>query len=199
MATINLLPWREQLRETQKRKFIVALVFASVVSALGIVFIHMRIAYLISEQQARNAYLTKNIARLDQQIQKIKDYPLQKEKIATRMQIIYTLNRERSQLVHLMHEWVKTVPPGIYLTTVNRKGEQLNLMGRAESNILISQLMRNLTASKWVHNPTLSKIEMDQTKLPHRSEFELHVAQQAKNLLSNDTPLPASQRHNDGA
>ena len=68
MARINLLPWREQLREERKQRFMVTLAGVLVVAG-GLVFVGDQ--YLngaIESQQARNDYLRKEIAVLDARI-----------------------------------------------------------------------------------------------------------------------------------
>lgn len=62
MARINLLPWREQLREERKQRFLVALAGVLVISA-GLIFLGGQ--YLngaIEQQTARNEFVRKEIA-----------------------------------------------------------------------------------------------------------------------------------------
>ncbi len=73
MARINLLPWREQLREERRKRFLTALVGVLVVS-VGIVLItDQYISRSIDHQVARNAYVNKEIAQLDSRIKQISD------------------------------------------------------------------------------------------------------------------------------
>ena len=59
MARINLLPWREQLREERKQRFIVSLVGVAFV-ALGLVFLaDQYFTHAIERQNARNDFVRK--------------------------------------------------------------------------------------------------------------------------------------------
>ncbi|MEE4463433.1 pilus assembly protein PilN, partial [Azotobacter chroococcum] len=68
MARINLLPWREQLREERRQRFLVTL-GAVLLAAGGLVFLGDR--YLnasIEAQRVRNDFIRKEIAVLDARI-----------------------------------------------------------------------------------------------------------------------------------
>ena len=88
MARINLLPWREQLREERKQRFMVTLAGVLVVAG-GLVFVGDQ--YLngaIESQQARNDYLRKEIAVLDARIAEISELKQRREQLLERMKII---------------------------------------------------------------------------------------------------------------
>jgi type IV pilus assembly protein PilN len=71
MARINLLPWREQLREERKREFIV-LLMGVVIIAGGILFlIDRNFRSEIRYQQARNDFVRREILVLDARIAEI--------------------------------------------------------------------------------------------------------------------------------
>ena len=65
MATINLLPWREELRAERKKEFIASLALM-VLAAILILFVtDLMFDSRISFQERRNAYVRQNIAELD--------------------------------------------------------------------------------------------------------------------------------------
>ena len=71
MARINLLPWREQLREERRQRFLVALGLV-LLTAGGLVFLGDRyLSASIDAQRARNDFLRKEIAMLDARIKEI--------------------------------------------------------------------------------------------------------------------------------
>lgn len=61
MAQINLLPWREQLREERKQRFLASLMGVLVVAA-GLVFLGDRYFQgAIEHQNARNEFIKKKL------------------------------------------------------------------------------------------------------------------------------------------
>jgi len=183
MVTINLLPWREQLREERKAQFFSLLLFANAAVIAFLVTIHLFFSGIIAVQNSRNQYLQEEIAKVDQKISEVKNYKEEKNKILTRMNLIYSLRDNRSALVHLLSEFVDRTPPGVYLTQLTREGSTIRLVGRTDSNTAISQLMRNLSVSVWMENPTLNKIESDEKIIPRRSDFELIVTERGNKQL----------------
>jgi type IV pilus assembly protein PilN len=159
MPRINLLPWREQERKTRRREFLIAAgaaVFAAVMFSLGGKLMY---ASWIDTQSEKNNLLKKEIGKLDAQITDILDLENRKQRLLARMDIIEKLQRSRPEIVHLFDEVVKTVPDGIYLTSIKQTGKKLEIHGVAQSSTRVSTFMRNIDASTWMENPVLQVVE----------------------------------------
>lgn len=158
MARINLLPWREQLREERKREFFV-LLLGVVIIAAGIVFLIDRgFRGDIRYQQARNDFLRREILVLDARIAEINELKEQKEQINSRMEVIQDLQGSRPVIVRIFDELVKTLPAGVYFNALERNDERLQIEGIAETNNKVSELMRRLDDSEWFSSPSLQQI-----------------------------------------
>src|SRR5262245_47873281 len=123
MANINLLPWRERRREERKKTFFVMLGisagFALAIIGIGILYIKSE----ISNQNARNAYLTTTIAELDTKIAEIRNLQQQKQDLTERMAVIQDLQGRRPVIVRLFDELVRTLPEGVYYNNITRTGD----------------------------------------------------------------------------
>jgi type IV pilus assembly protein PilN len=158
MANINLLPWREHRREARKKDFIVTLVI-TVVAAVAILLLADRIMRSsISNQNARNEILREQIVVLNTEIEEIRELREQKAALTERMTVIQNLQGTRPLIVRLFDELVRTLPDGVYYNTVTRTNDVISLQGVAESNNLVSALMRSLDDSEWFANPTLRQV-----------------------------------------
>ncbi|MDT8427823.1 MAG: PilN domain-containing protein [Pseudomonadales bacterium] len=158
MAHINLLPWREQLREERRREFLVLLIGVIIIAA-GIIFLVDRgyrndMAY----QSSRNAFLSQQMLVLDARIAQINQLRQQKEQINARMRVIQDLQGSRPLIVRVFDELVKALPSGVYFNSLQRRGDSLEINGIAESNNRVSELMRRLDDSLWFNNPSLQQI-----------------------------------------
>ena len=69
---INLLPWREELREERKQEFLKILVGVLLLAAAMIFGVDRFYNIQIDSQQARNNYLSKEITVLEERIDEIK-------------------------------------------------------------------------------------------------------------------------------
>lgn len=158
MAHINLLPWRERLREERKREFFTILVGVVIISA-GLVFLVDRyFAREINTQVARNDFVSNEIAVLDERVAEINQLRQQKEDIQARMNVITDLQGTRPVIVRIFDEIVKTLPDGVFYTTLERAEDTISIEGIAESYARISELMRRLDDSEWFAGLELSDI-----------------------------------------
>lgn len=161
MTSINLLPWREALKKQRKQQFMTSLGAAAGVAAVIVLGVHMRVAGQMDYQEARNGYLQQQIERVERQIKEIDALEKEKQRLLARMNVIQELQQNRPQIVHVFDELVRTLPDGVYLTSIKQNGASLALQGQAQSNARISAYMRNLDASQWFSSPQLSVIEAD--------------------------------------
>jgi type IV pilus assembly protein PilN len=159
MAKINLLPWRAERRKQRQKEFYTMLggaALAAVLIAFGVVkFFDMK----IDTQNKRNAYLKSEIAALDKQIKEIEALDRKKAELLARKAVIEQLQANRSQMVHLFDELVRTIPDGVRLNSIKQTGNQLTLDGVAQSNARVSSYMRALETSGWMTKPDLNVIE----------------------------------------
>lgn len=161
---INLLPWREELKEQQKREFMSMLGLAVVAASGLMLLIHIAIGRQITLQNEDNDYLKREIKILDQQIEQIKLLDKEKKQLLEKMQVIQELQASRPEVVRLFDGIVRLIPPGLYLTSLSRTGNRIQIDGKAESNTRVSTLMRNIDASKLLSDPILSLIQADDQK-----------------------------------
>jgi type IV pilus assembly protein PilN len=159
MPRINLLPWREAQRKERKLAFMVALGAAAVCAFVVMGAVYMLYNAMIDAQVRRNELLQQQIKILDRQIEEINNLEQTKRQFIARMEIIEKLQRSRPEIVHVFDQIVKTLPDGVYLTSVTQAGEHLKFTGVAQSSTRVSAFMRNIDASQWMRNPTLEVIQ----------------------------------------
>lgn len=178
MVRLNLLPWREARRQRNKRLFLIYGMSAVLATLGAAIASYLVIDGMIQTQEARNAFLTAEIAKLDKQIKEIKEIEKKKAELLTRMDIIQELERNRPEIVHLFDEIVTAMPDGVFLTGIKQSGRNVILEGRAQSYSRVSDLMRNIKASIWITNPTLNIIKDQSKGTTDLSQFELQFQQQ---------------------
>ena len=177
MPRINLLPWREQLRQKRKKDFFTAIVGAVLIGGLMAYGTKLGIQTQIRGQNARNEILRTEIAELDNQIAEILGLENQKERLLARMQIIEQLQKARPEVVHLFDELVSTLPEGVHLTQIRQTGSRIELQGSAQSSTRVSALMRNIDTSQWLRNPALDVVETVDLGPMRNAQFTLFMEQ----------------------
>jgi type IV pilus assembly protein PilN len=175
MATINLLPHRAERRRQREREFYAMLGAAFVAAILTWLLWSYWMGVRIDTQDGRNTYLKDQIHQLDGKLAEIKELENTKSKLLARKQIIEQLQANRSQMVHLFDQMVKTIPEGTRLTSLKQNGDTLTLTGVAQANGNVASYMRNLDCSHWLGHSDLQKTEVKGTDQRNRYEFGLTV------------------------
>ena len=159
MPRINLLPWRDAQRRERKLAFLVALGVAALAAGVTAFAAYLMYGSMIEAQQRRNNNLRAAIKTLDHQIEEINSLESAKQKFIARMEIIEKLQRSRPEIVHVFDEIVRTLPEGVYLTSVKQNGMRLKFEGIAQSSTRVSSFMRNIDGSQWLRNPELEVVQ----------------------------------------
>jgi type IV pilus assembly protein PilN len=165
MATINLLPWRDEFRQEKKREFfsvlILLVILAAVVCYVWVSFIEAS----VEEQRSRNNLFQKEISTLNAKVSEIKKLKKQRVALESKMDVIQSLQNKRPLIVHYFDEMVKVMPDGVYLKSLNKNASGYSVKGIAESNNRVSTLMRNLDRSQFFESPNLKNVVKDAFEL----------------------------------
>ena len=186
ITSINLLPWREELRQEQRKQFITMAVMTALLALAVWGLIHFQMQSKIDYQLSRNNYMTNEIKKLDEEIKEIRELQKVRRSLIERMEVIQDLQASRPSIVHLFTEIVSSVPNGVYLETLTQVGSNLTINGEAESNARVSTYMRNLSASDWLKDPNLTVIEIEDITVNRISTFTLTVKQTSPNATGEE-------------
>lgn len=181
MPKINLLPWRDELRAQRRNQFYMAMGGAFGVAGVLVLIGVLLMNAVIDAQYDRNKLLEDEIVKLDKRIEEILDLEQKKDRLVARMKIIEQLQQSRPEVVHLFEDLARSLPDGVYLKSMKQTGNQLEIVGRAESNTRVSAFMRNIDKAEWLKNPDLRVVEVkgDKQSGERASEFTV-TAQQVR-------------------
>jgi type IV pilus assembly protein PilN len=188
MIRVNLLPHRQEKRAQRKRQMAVG---AGIAAAIGLVIGLLGHTYFsgrVDTQRTRNAYLTEETKKLDEQIEKIKGIKEQTQDLLARKQVVEGLQTNRAEAVHLFDQLVRQLPEGLWLKSIKQTGQVVNVIGYAQTNGRISTLMRNFDASQWLEKPELVEIKAVNVNNTPISEFSLNVRVKRPEIKADDAP-----------
>ncbi|UOO82699.1 PilN domain-containing protein [Uruburuella testudinis] len=183
LTKINLLPYREEIRQKKKQKFKLLMLMA-LIAGLGLVVLtYLSINSAIRNQQARNGLLTAEIANLDKNLLEIKKLQEEKEDFLARKQKVEELQQKRFQAASILDTLNVLMPEGAYLTAVHVESpDTYTISGKAVSDNKIAMFMRSIPSTGLFMQPELLSIK----KVDNAQEFTLKV------LLNDNRPLPAA-------
>ena len=187
MRQINLLPWREEQRQDRQRNFLITMAVVAALAAGAVFAVKSYFDAQISGQNARNNYLRAEIAKLDQQIARIEQLDETRQRLIDRKDVIENLQSNRTLMVHLFEQLVRTVPEGIRLLSVQQAGDVLTINGTAQSSARVSNYLRNLEASEFLHEPTLRIVEAEAEETDRELPYGFSVRTRLATPESNDT------------
>lgn len=180
MARINLLPWRDQLREERKKQFLVTLVGVLILAGACVLLADQYFNSKIDQQNSRNELIRTENAALDFRIKEIRELKTRRQQLVERMKIIHDLQGNRPIVARVFDQLVRTLPDGVYFTDLKMTGQTISIEGAAESNNLVSSLMRNQDASDWLSTPNLTEVKaLNADRLDQTNTFKLTVQQVA--------------------
>ncbi|MFN3750166.1 MAG: PilN domain-containing protein [Thiobacillus sp.] len=188
MIRINLLPHRELARAARRRQFNILLGIAVAAGVAIVIVGHTAIASRQAAQDARNAYLEQEIAKLDAQIGEIKKIREQTQALLARKQVVETLQSNRTEVVHLFDQMIRVLPDGLYLKSFKQAGDTVTITGYTQSSARVSTLMRNLEASPWFDSARLVEIKAVNVNNLRANEFVLSVHQTRQTAESGQNP-----------
>lgn len=186
MPRINLLPWREALRAERQKQFIQLCLLVVLIAGLLITAASQWVSYQTSQQQQRNQLIERRMTLLDEQLQEVKALRQRREQMLTWISVVRELQQNRGNSVQLFNQIVHAISDGLYLTRIEKQDNRLTLEGEASGNRQISELMRNLSQSTELQEPTLNDVSAS-SRTPGFSRFVLELR------LPADTRTPTAE------
>lgn len=177
MSKINLLPWREALRKEKQQEFFVMLGICAGFALVVWAGIHFYYNAKIEHQQYRNQFITDQTALLDQKIKEIEELEREKQRLLDRMRAIEQLQSNRPLIVRFFDELISSLPDGVSVQSISQTGQNITIVGEAQSNARVSSFMRNLESSQWLTSPELDIIQATNASGVRISGFTMRFKQ----------------------
>lgn len=201
MILINLLPHREAARKLRRDIFNISLGASALAAGLlaGLIFLWFQSQIL--GQQEKNQLLQTEIKKFDEQIKDIAGLEIEITALRARQQAVEDLQADRNLPVHLLTELVRQLPDGVYITSMRQENQTVTLLGVAQSNERVSELLRNLgNNTPWFSKPELVEIVAGTVTLPPKdlrrvSNFTIRVrlvraSEAEKMFVAASAPVP---------
>ncbi len=171
MSNINLLPWRAELKELQRKQFFTLLGACALISVLLCIGVNLLFGQAVSQQQARNQFLSNEMALLDQQIGEVNKIRSRRNELIERIRLIDRLQQSRNLTVHLFNDLPVVVTNGVYLDSLEFSGDKVSMVGKTEAHSRVASMMRLIDRSGWLGQTSISSIFASQSEPLAISEF----------------------------
>ena len=183
MPQINLLPWREELRQRRQKSFIQQTLLIGLVTLLVLAAAGQLIDVTIDAQKQRNNLIQAEINSVNIEIQEVRALRKKRDQLLNWIEIVQGLQQNRNDIIHTLNSIAHATSDQLYLTLLKQDSSTLTLEGEANGNRQISYLMRNLAQAKTLENPTLTDVSAS-TKNPGFNHFTLKIEQRIATRLT---------------
>jgi len=146
MINLNLLPWREEEKAREKKRFLVALAMSACIASALIFRCHGITEKRIADQQAINHALQAEVAVLDHKIAEKQASDKSKAQENVQHKMIQALQAKHAHLLDWF-EVFAAVPSTLYFTSIVRSGPHLLIEGKTTSPRAVSTFMQNMGQS----------------------------------------------------
>jgi type IV pilus assembly protein PilN len=164
MTEINLLPWRDTLRDAIKKEFLIVMTIILVLAISILIIGDNVIKSKIQLQLKVNTVLKTDMNLLETKLSAIKTIKTELNNLTVKQDALKKLQVDRASTVRLLEQIAYQIPPGVYLTRFDRKGTLLSFEGVTESNVRVSEFMQKVTQSKWISEPDLTEVKAIDSK-----------------------------------
>ena len=202
MILINLLPHREAARKRRKEAFQATMVLSALVGLLIAGGVYWWFQMMIEAQQAKNSLLRSEITVLEAQIKEIAGLEGEITALRARKKEVEDLQADRNLPGHMLNELVAQLPDGGYVTSLRQEGMAVTLLGVAQSNERVSEMLRNFSeGTPWFSKPELVEIVAKTVVVSPREQrraaafnlrFQLTRASDAEKSLAQASKAPAN-------
>lgn len=194
MARINLLPWREELKQQKQQEYLTVLAVVAIVAALVMMAFSSLVSSQIEHQNHKNSYLKQEISVLDAKIKELNELKQQKQDLQKRLDLIQELQRSRNLLTQVFNSMAEVIPAGVYLTSVEHKGRSIEFKGKSESNTRLAALVRRIDEIRWLTKPAMQTIVADKDRPKLLNEFVMTVeVADSESLVQQEQPQQGPQ------
>jgi type IV pilus assembly protein PilN len=144
MTTINLLPWRKNLRAKQKYIFFSSCFAVLLLSALLNIFWYGFLQHKINQQNDRNAYLEEILSQTQTLLNNDKKTTQKQQQLTDQVRVLSELHNQRYRVVEILNTLPKLLPNNVYLTQIQFQNQQFALAGKATTDAQITDFINRL-------------------------------------------------------
>ena len=187
LTRINLLPYREEIKQRKQQQFKVLMLGAFAVGLGLAAATYLGIDSAISNQEGRNNFLQTEIDRLDRELGEIDKLQQEKEAFLAKKLKVEELQEKRYQAAYILDSLNALTPDNTYLTAVEAESPtSYKISGHAVSDNKIAVMMRSLPSTGIFLQPELLSIK----KVDNYQEFTL---KSSINQVNTPAPAPTAQ------
>lgn len=148
MIKVNLLPVKKKKKQKPIPGFLLGLIGLTVLTVLVLAYAVFFFSSRLSDKKAKFRENEAKIAELKKKIQAVEDFEKRNAIFLKRKEVIEQLGKNKALPVKVIDEISRLLPPGVWLTSMDVKGNDINLGCTAFTNTDVVNYVNNLKGSQ---------------------------------------------------
>ena len=148
MIKVNLLLVKKKKKQKPVQTFLISTVLLTILTVAVLAYLTFSFSRRVSEKEATVKRNEAKIAELKQRLKDVENFEKMNENFQKQKEIIETLGKNKSLPVKILDETSNLLPVGVWLTSMEIKGDNINLGGTAFTNTDVVNYVDNLKNSK---------------------------------------------------
>lgn len=161
MTEINLLPWRETLRENVKKEWFLWLGAILMLAIFILVTVCTVLQIKIRHALRVNNALHYKINVLSPEVLRVEMIQKQKNSLAIKIMTLRSLQQERFEVVSVLAPLLSKIPFGLALSGIRKKDQEWHLEGVSESPLRVSLFIQYLANIPLLSSPRLVQLNTE--------------------------------------
>jgi len=148
MIKVNLLPVKKKKKKKPLPTFLISMVLITLLAGTILAYLIFVFSGRVSERQAKVKDNEAKIAELKRTNKDVEDYEKRNAVFQQRKEIIEKLGKNKSFPVKILDEVSALLPTGVWLISMDVKGDTINLSATAFTNTDVVNYVDNIKNSK---------------------------------------------------
>ncbi|MBP9020693.1 MAG: PilN domain-containing protein [Syntrophobacterales bacterium] len=177
MIKVNLLPYRERKKKDlwKRQIFVASATFGAFL--LIIATLHGYIYFSVNGLERDVKAAEGRLEELNKLAAEFNSVKADKDLLAKKIEVINNLEKSRMDVVLLLNEVARTIPPGqVWLVLLAETGSNLRIDGIARDNLAVAVFMNNLERSALIKSVDLSASKQDKIANTKVQKFVLNCS-----------------------
>ncbi|MDA8431711.1 MAG: PilN domain-containing protein [Nitrospiraceae bacterium] len=148
MIKINLLPVKKKKKAKPLPTFLIVTVGVALLSIAVVAYLNYFFGSRVEQREATVSKNEQTLKDLEKKIKAVDDYEKRNADYKKRKDLIEQLGKNTAIPVRILDELSTVLPAGVWLTSLNIDGDNINMRCTAFSNTDVVNFVNNLKAAK---------------------------------------------------
>lgn len=173
--SLNLLTGQSFTNQLQRLPFWIMMPLGAVISIFLIIILHFLLNKQLTAYHQEIVLLKPRFVDQKDSVIYNKELLSKKSQLETQINIVNQLITDSEQAKQLLVELSNVMPAGVYLTSLSRENQIINISGKTVTPAQLANLTQNINKSDYFMHPQINSVTANNDNPPYTSDFDITV------------------------